>query len=308
VPTEEERAAYDMMDPTDKPDFIPQSFDAMRKVPAYAKYVQERFERCLDLYLCPRARKKRLNVDPESLLPKLPKPRDLQPFPTWQSLLFEGHTDKVYTLSVDPSGQWLASGSQDGTARVWEVATGRCRKVWELGAPVRSVAWCPNGALRLLAVAVESRLLLLPAGVGSAAVQEATRAALVRQEASVVVSGSGSMAEWGPWRAGGEEGAVEVAQKFPIRQVAWHHRGEYLATVAPTGGTQAVLVHQLSKQATQNPFRKNKGRVAAVAFHPNKPFFFVATQHHVRVYNLAKQVRARAAPAPCLPPPRSLAH
>jgi ribosome biogenesis protein ERB1 len=90
VPTEEERAAYDMMDPTDKPDFIPQSFDAMRKVPAYAKYVQERFERCLDLYLCPRARKKRLNVDPESLLPKLPKPRDLQPFPTWQSLLVRG--------------------------------------------------------------------------------------------------------------------------------------------------------------------------------------------------------------------------
>jgi WD40 repeat protein len=217
---------------------------------------------------------------------------------------FEGHTDKVYTLSVDPSGQWLASGSQDGTARVWEVATGRCRKVWELGAPVRSVAWCPNGALRLLAVAVESRLLLLPVGVGSADVQESTRAALVRQEASgLVVSGSGSMAEWGPWRAGGEEGAVEVTQKFPIRQVAWHHRGEYLATVAPTGGTQAVLVHQLSKQATQNPFRKNKGRVAAVAFHPNKPFFFVATQHHVRVYNLAKQVRALRQPRSSYPQP-----
>jgi hypothetical protein len=32
VPTEEERAAYDMMDKEDKPDFIPQSFDAMRKV------------------------------------------------------------------------------------------------------------------------------------------------------------------------------------------------------------------------------------------------------------------------------------
>lgn len=44
---------------------------------------------------------------------------------------------------------------------------------------------------------------------------------------------------------------------------------------------QAVLVHQLSKRASQNPFRKNKGQVQRVAFHPSKPFFFVATQNHV---------------------------
>ena len=54
---------------------------------------------------------------------------------------------------------------------------------------------------------------------------------------------------------------------------------------------QAVLVHQLSRFATQNPFRKNRGRVVRVAFHPAKPFFFVATQNAVRIYNLAKQVR-----------------
>ncbi len=41
-------------------------------------------------------------------------------------------------------------------------------------------------------------------------------------------------------------------------------------------------MHQLSKRASQNPFRKNKGLVQRVAFHPSKPFFFVATQNHVR--------------------------
>ena len=45
---------------------------------------------------------------------------------------------------------------------------------------------------------------------------------------------------------------------------------------------QAVLVHQLSRGLTQTPFRKNKGRVVDVAFHPTKPFFFVASQHQVR--------------------------
>ena len=44
---------------------------------------------------------------------------------------------------------------------------------------------------------------------------------------------------------------------------------------------QAVLVHQLSKGASQNPFRKNRGRVVRVLFHPAKPFFFVATQQNV---------------------------
>ena len=40
-------------------------------------------------------------------------------------------------------------------------------------------------------------------------------------------------------------------------------------------------MHQLSKGASQNPFRKNRGRVVRVLFHPSKPFFFVATQQNV---------------------------
>ena len=41
-------------------------------------------------------------------------------------------------------------------------------------------------------------------------------------------------------------------------------------------------MHQLSRGASQNPFRKNRGRVVRVLFHPSKPFFFVATQQNVR--------------------------
>jgi hypothetical protein len=55
-----------------------------------------------------------------------------------------------------------------------------------------------------------------------------------------------------------------------------------------------LLVHQLSQHVSQNPFRKNRGRVQRVAFHPTKPFFFVATSNAVRIYNLAKQVRVCA--------------
>ena len=87
--------------------------------------------------------------------------------------------------------------------------------------------------------------------------------------------------------------------------VCWHHKGDYLASVAPEGASRAVLLHQTSKRSSGSPFSKSKGRIETVAFHPSKPLFFVATQRHVRVYDLLKQERARP-PAPP-PPARALA-
>jgi hypothetical protein len=40
----------------------PQQFTALRHVPAYAHFVQERFDRCLDLYLAPRMRNRRVRA------------------------------------------------------------------------------------------------------------------------------------------------------------------------------------------------------------------------------------------------------
>jgi ribosome biogenesis protein ERB1 len=40
--------------------FIPTKTDALRKVPLYQNMIKEHFERCLDLYLCPRLLKKKI--------------------------------------------------------------------------------------------------------------------------------------------------------------------------------------------------------------------------------------------------------
>ena len=94
---QEERNAQELLDDEDKPEFTPQAFDSLRQVPMYSSFIKERFERCLDLYLCPRSKKKRINVDPQSLVPKLPKPQDLQPFPTTLLLRYTGHSARVST-------------------------------------------------------------------------------------------------------------------------------------------------------------------------------------------------------------------
>lgn len=168
--------------------FVPTQYASMRDVPVYEGLLRERFERSLDLYLCARARRKRLNVDPESLIPQLPKPRDLRPFPQRLALEYKGHKSMVRSIALDPTGQWLCSGSDDGTVRLWEVSTARCVRVFEMGTVledededeeedaekksrdkeeacvVESVAWNPNPALPIVAVGISDCVVLLHTG------------------------------------------------------------------------------------------------------------------------------------------------
>ena len=123
IPDQQEKQAWDEADEEDREkDFLPADHSALRKVPGYARFVKEKFERCLDLYLAPRVRRSKLNIDPESLLPKLPSPDELRPFPTVCATLYRGHRGRVRSVSIDPSGVYLASGGDDGTVRVWAVS------------------------------------------------------------------------------------------------------------------------------------------------------------------------------------------
>lgn len=126
---QEERQAWELQEPEDRPPALPTSFPSLRAVPAYDGFIQERFERCLDLYLCPRTRRRRpLVQDPESLVPQLPAPRDLRPFPARLSLRFTGHTAAVRASSVThppPSHRALSLLPASGSEQLTHVCRGR---------------------------------------------------------------------------------------------------------------------------------------------------------------------------------------
>eukprot|EP00435_Cladocopium_sp_Y103_P057442 s497_g19.t1 len=162
--TEEEKKEWEETFEQDRTiTHLPQKFDCLRHVPGYKDFMVERFKRCLDLYLVPRALKQRMNVDPESLLPKLPSPKDLRPFPTHISVSYEGHSGMVRAVAVEASGRYLATASSDETLRIWEVATGRPIRSIKFSSAVTAVAWNPQQLL--LSVAAEENVFFLDPGL-----------------------------------------------------------------------------------------------------------------------------------------------
>ena len=300
LPDDQEKKAWEEADDEDRAkEYLPTDHDSLRKVPGYATFVKERFERCLDLYLAPRVRRNKLNIDPESLLPKLPSPEELRPFPTTCATIFRGHEGRVRSLSIDPSGIWLASGGDDGTIRIWEILSGR--QLWTsiLGKDeaINVVRWRPGKDAVILAVASGESLYLVVPPIVDPEMEAVSREAV---DAGWGYAANGSTngaskkeaaAQWVRPSSEAEDNGilVKVILRNTIKVISWHRRGEYFATVSPQGQTSAVAIHTLSKHLTQLPFRKLKGLAQTAQFHPSKPIFFVATQRMIRSYDLSKQ-------------------
>ncbi len=308
LPDRDEKQAWEDADEEDRnKDFLPTNYDSLRKVPGYDRFVKDKFERCLDLYLAPRVRRSKLNIDPESLLPKLPSPEELKPFPTNCGIVYRGHEGRVRSLAIDTSGTLLASGGDDGTVRVWDLRTGY--QHWQVRLAteeaVNVVRWRPTIDTSILAAACGEDLylivpqLLAPEKDGAGSETASRSQDIVDAGWGYAANGAANgatkkepAAQWTRPSSRLQEAGVlvKVSLRKTIKVISWHRRGEYFTTVSPQGQTHAIAIHTLSKHLTQLPFRRLKGLPQSALFHPSKPIFFVATQRTIRSYDLSKQV------------------
>jgi WD40 repeat protein len=56
-----------------------------------------------------------------------------------------GHTGYVHSVAFDPKSGWLASGSDDGTVKLWDLASGKCVRTLEHDAPIIGVDFDATG-------------------------------------------------------------------------------------------------------------------------------------------------------------------
>lgn len=145
LPTDQERKDWEETEKEDRErNFLPQKYSALRLVPAYNQFIQERFSRQLDLYLAPRVQRTKLQINPESLIPKLPSPSSLRPFPVYKSLAVQHAQTRVRSVSVSPDGAWVVSGDEKGNVSLWEVLVGKEVKTWKFDGKIGAIEWCPR--------------------------------------------------------------------------------------------------------------------------------------------------------------------
>lgn len=305
----EEKAKWEKQEPEDRRiNFVPKKFQALRVVPAYEDFIKERFDRCLDMYLAPRQRKMRVQVDPLDLIPKLPKPKDLQPFPNVLSITYKGHKSLIKSISVHNSGQWLLSASHDKSIKCWEVSTGRCMNTWKFEEKCTHACWLPSSTMPLISVSFDNTILLINPKLGDKVLCSAADATLneyresldeqLKQDSSNRDdTTTGSPCTWTFYADKKNDQfyqlgyRVKLTHQKQIKNFAWHSKGDYMASVLDVkNSNSSVIMHQMSRQKSVRPFTKMTGSVQQVAFHPFKPILFVATQRYVKVYDLAKQM------------------
>lgn len=253
--------------------FMPQKYEALRKVPCYQESVKERFERCLDLFLAPRVIRPKININPESLIPDLPDPETLRPFPSDLRMNYVGHDSQVLSMSYNPTGEWLASSDVDGNLKLWDAYLGKCYVTKHYEHSATSVAW--NPAFPLLAVASGTSIFLESFEISG----------LIDLEFNE--SPESNLAQW-EWL----DGKLTVKCTEDIHSVVWHRKGDYFASLSQNHSvSKQVLVHSLSRRTSQVMFsRKSKGQIKAIEFHPTRPLLFVATRKNLLVYNLKEQI------------------
>jgi len=57
---------------------------------------------------------------------------------------FNGHKNKINSIAITPDSEYMVTGSEDSTAILWEVKSGRALEVMQHKYPVKSVGISPK--------------------------------------------------------------------------------------------------------------------------------------------------------------------
>ncbi len=204
--------------------------------------------------MCPRVLKKKVNVtDLSTLIPELPQPNDLKPFPSRVSIEFKKHKTCVRSISVSTCGNFLASADEDSQLIIWCTRTTRVLREYTLPNKVTdSLAWCPAKNKCLLLVANEENLIVIAPELYTKFFNRETAALLasIKEQFSANLKANESKHQAAYKMIWDFEGEHGLTLKFsePLKQVVWHHKGDFFASLVANQQTSTqVLIHSIAK-------------------------------------------------------------
>lgn len=183
---------------------------------------------------------------------------------------------RVHTVALSPDERYVASGGDDGTVRVWSVATGAMVTEWVPGGGISALAWSSDG--RWLAVAADGVTLYEmtgwryhatpyagwpspPVEALSFAPDGRTLAAASYEEVTLIdVVGGNVLRRFNPYEFVGE-GAY-------LQRLAWSPTGDMLVAASEDGSLWAFTVSEGGAVSLANRARHLDG-VRSLAWHPD---------------------------------------
>ncbi len=155
----------------------------------------------------------------------------------------QGHTNWVTRLAVSPKGRWVATASQDTTARLWDLTTRRCVAVLK-GHPgqVRDVAFSPDGKLVATAGADPLiRLWTVPEGKGAGVLKGHKKQVLrvAFSQSGKWLASTGSDGEIRVWRLADRKAIATIRTRRVHYLVAFARNDRWLLTAAQRGTINA---------------------------------------------------------------------
>src|SRR5262245_9711716 len=185
--------------------------------------------------------------------------------------VLRGHTSYVYPVAYSPDGQWIASGSWDGTVRLWDALTGEACASLRPGGIVRALAFSPDSTWLVTGGGADGRLQVWdvataqlrgtikgPGGpVASVAVRpDGARIAAVAFEGTLTV-----------WEVASGREVFHAGHEKTMRGVAYSPDGRWLAST--DGDLKTVCLWDAQTHQLAARFSGHTGPVYALAFSPD---------------------------------------
>jgi len=148
-----------------------------------------------------------------------------------------GHTDSIWSLSWSHNGRYIASGSADATARVWDWNSGKSLLIYDKqGDTVRSVSWSPDDS-RIVSGGLTGPVYIWASDTGQTLLTYGSQndfenlATVWSHNGKYIASSGGSDARIHIWNA--QNG--QILTTFPaiaINSVSWSPDDSYIVTAS----------------------------------------------------------------------------